>query len=43
MTSAEFVRPAPRPAWSVLSTAAWSAHGLTAPRDWRAALADYFA
>ncbi|MDT4912563.1 MAG: dTDP-4-dehydrorhamnose reductase [Pseudonocardiales bacterium] len=38
VTSAEFVRPAPRPAWSVLSTAAWTACGLDAPRDWPTAL-----
>jgi dTDP-4-dehydrorhamnose reductase len=41
VTSAEFVRPAPRPAWSVLSTAAWTACGLAAPRDWAAALHEY--
>ena len=39
VTSAEFVRPAPRPAWSVLSTAEWTALRSAAPRDWRAALA----
>jgi dTDP-4-dehydrorhamnose reductase len=37
-TSAEFVRPAPRPAYSVLSPRAWQAAGLTPLRDWREAL-----
>ena len=37
-TSAQFVRPAPRPAYSVLSTRAWQAAGLTPLRDWRTAL-----
>jgi dTDP-4-dehydrorhamnose reductase len=43
VTSAEFARPAPRPAWSVLSTRAWADAGLTAPRDWRVALHEYIA
>ena len=39
ISTAEYPVPAPRPAWSVLSTAAWTDAGLTAPRDWRAAVA----
>jgi dTDP-4-dehydrorhamnose reductase len=41
VSSAEFVRPAPRPAWSVLSIDAWTEAGLPAPRDWRAAVREY--
>ncbi|MGS0687132.1 dTDP-4-dehydrorhamnose reductase [Nakamurella sp. GG22] len=37
-TSAAFQRPAPRPAYSVLSPAAWMAAGLTPLRPWRDAL-----
>lgn len=39
-SSAEFVRPAPRPSYSVLSADAWTAAGLTPLRPWRAALTD---
>ena len=37
-SSAEYVVPAPRPAYSVLSPHAWSAAGLGAPRTWSEAL-----
>ena len=37
-TTANFPRPAPRPAYSVLSSAAWVSAGLTPLRDWQAAL-----
>lgn len=36
--SSSFVRPAPRPGYSVLGHAAWAAAGLPAPRPWRDAL-----
>ena len=42
-SSSEYVRPAPRPAYSVLSTEAWTRAGLTPLRDWRDALADALA
>lgn len=40
--STAFVRPAPRPAYSVLGHTAWSEAGLAPMRDWREALRDAF-
>lgn len=39
-SSSEYVRPAPRPAFSVLSGAAWERAGLEPLRGWREALED---
>jgi dTDP-4-dehydrorhamnose reductase len=41
-TSAEFVRPAARPANSVLGHDAWAEGGLPPMRDWREALVEAF-
>jgi len=38
--SSQFVRPAPRPSYSVLGHDAWQSAGLAPMRDWREALAD---
>lgn len=38
--TADFPRPAPRPAYSVLSGKSWAAAGLAPLRDWNAALGD---
>lgn len=42
-TTDEYPRPAPRPAYSVLSATAWQAAGLTPLRHWRDALGAAFA
>ncbi len=42
-TTADFPRPARRPAYSVLSDRAWKEAGLTPLRDWRSALSDALA
>ena len=41
-TSAEFVRPAPRPAYSVLGHARWAEAGLAPMRPWHDALGEAF-
>lgn len=40
VTSEQFVRPAPRPAYSVLGHERWADAGLAPMRDWRAAIAE---
>jgi dTDP-4-dehydrorhamnose reductase len=40
VTSEQFVRPAPRPAYSVLGHERWAEAGLAPMRDWRAAIAE---
>jgi len=42
-TTADYPLPAPRPAYTVLSSASWAAAGLTPLRPWRAALSAAFA
>lgn len=43
VSSAEFVRPAPRPAYSVLGHDGWRRLGVAPIRDWQAALAEFVA
>ncbi len=42
-TSEKFLRPAPRPAWSVLGHDRWAAAGMTPLRPWREALTEALA
>ena len=42
-TTADFPRPAARPAYSILSDASWRAGGLTPLRHWQAALTEFIA
>jgi dTDP-4-dehydrorhamnose reductase len=39
-TSETFIRPAPRPAWSVLGHENWARHDLPTPRSWHDAFAE---
>lgn len=41
VSTAQFPRPAARPAWSVLSTRSWTNSSFPSPRGWRAALREY--
>jgi dTDP-4-dehydrorhamnose reductase len=43
VSSAQFPRPAARPAWSVLSTRSWTDLAFPEPRDWRSALRECLA
>ncbi|MGA1146658.1 MAG: sugar nucleotide-binding protein, partial [Candidatus Nanopelagicales bacterium] len=40
VTSEQFIRPAPRPAYSVLGHERWADVGLAPMREWRSALGE---